>query len=175
MVVNIDAIVAIDFINVFVTGRMGDRKFEGAVSATRKLIDKTGKFTVLAQDYHSKDDPEIPIWGPHAMAGTEESETVPLLKGKGTVVRKRTYDAFYNTNLEEILKERGFKDIAFCGVVTDICVVHTVASAFFRGFRPVVPIECTDTFSEDVKKIFLEYMKKNYGAKVISITDIIGQ
>ncbi|MGC8644709.1 MAG: cysteine hydrolase family protein [Thermoplasmata archaeon] len=175
MVVNIDAIVAIDFINVFVTGRMGARKFEKAVSATRRLIDSTGKFTILAQDSHSNEDPEIPIWGPHAMEGTDESETVPALRGAGMIMKKRTYDAFFNTELESILRSRGFRDIAFCGVVTDICVVHTVASAFFRGFRPVVVRECTDTFSDDVKNKTLDYMAKNYGAKVISIADIIGQ
>ncbi|MEM0127951.1 MAG: isochorismatase family cysteine hydrolase [Thermoplasmatales archaeon] len=173
MVVNIDAIVAIDFINVFVSGRMGSPKFESSVESTRDLIAHTKKFTVLVQDAHRPDDTEISVWGPHAMAGTDEAQTVPALRGMGEVIYKNTYDAFYKTGLEEILKGKGFKEIAFCGVVTDICVAHSVASSFFRGFHPIVPRECTDTFSDDAKERTLRYMEKNYGAKIISVADII--
>jgi nicotinamidase-related amidase len=175
MVVEGDAIVAIDFINVFVTGKMGYPRFGNAARATRELIEKSGKFTILAQDCHKMDDPEITIWGPHAMEGTEEAETVPELKGMGMVIKKHTYDSFYGTDLERILKERGARDIIFCGVVTDICVVHSVASAFFMGFSSIVVEECTDTYSQAQKKRTLEYMKKNYGVKVISLPDIIAK
>jgi nicotinamidase-related amidase len=175
MVVEGDAIVAIDFIKVFVTGRMGSPKFVNAARATGELIKKSGKFTILAQDSHNINDPEIAIWGPHAMEGTEEAETVPELIGMGEVIKKHTYDSFYGTNLERVLKGRGAKDIIFCGVVTDICVVHSVASAFFRGFSPIVVEECTDTYSQSQKRRTLEYMKKNYGAKVISLSDILAK
>ncbi|MEM0126942.1 MAG: isochorismatase family cysteine hydrolase [Thermoplasmatales archaeon] len=175
MVVTIDAIVAVDFINVFVSGRMGSQKFQRTVSATKSLIEGSKKFTILVQDSHRPEDPEISIWGPHAMEGSSEAETVPELIGYGPIIRKRTYDAFYGTELEATLKNRGFKQIAFCGIVTDICVAHTVASAFFRGFSPIVPRECTDTYSDDVKEKTLRYMEKNYGAKIISVGDIIGK
>lgn len=175
MVVDFDAIVAIDFINVFVTGTFGAPKFRKAVRATRELIEKSGKFTILAQDSHRRGDPEMAVWGPHAMEGTQESKTVSELRDLGTIVKKRTYDAFYDTNLERLLIERGAKNIIFCGVVTDICVAHSVASAFFRGFNPIIVEECTETYSPSTKKKVIEYMKKNYGAKIISLPEIIGK
>ncbi len=173
MVVDFDAIVSIDLINEFVTGRLGHPKFEEVVRYTKELIEKSGKFAVLVQDSHREGDPEMAVWGRHAMEGTHESETVPELKGVKVVIKKRTYDAFYKTGLDELLRKRGAKRLVFCGVVTDICVVHSVASAFFRGFTPIVVEECTDTYSPDTKKKVLEYMSKNYGAKVISFTEII--
>ena len=173
MVVKFDAIVSIDLINDFVTGKLGHPKFQKVVKTTRELMERSGKFAVLVQDSHSKGDPEIRVWGAHAMEGEKGSETVPELKGKAKVIRKHTYDAFFNTNLEDILVKEGAKRVVFCGVVTDICIIHSVASAFFRGFRPIIVDECTDSYSQKEKKRALEYMRKNYGAKIISITDIL--
>ncbi len=175
MVVRFDAIVSIDFINEFVTGKLGSPKFTKAVEATRKLIGRSGKFTILVQDSHKPEDPEIRVWGPHAIEGTQESETVPELKGLGIVIKKRTYDAFFGTDLETTLRNRGAESIVFCGVVTDICIIHSVASAFFRGFLPIVVEECTDTYSSAEKERTLEYMRKNYGANIISLTDILAK
>ena len=175
MVVKFDAIVSIDLINEFVTGKLGKPSFKKVVKATRELIEKTEKFTVLVEDAHTKGDPEMRIWGYHAMKGTNGSETVPELKGMAMVIKKHTYDAFFETNLEDVLVKKGVKRIVFCGVVTDICIVHSVASAFFRGFRPIIVEECTDSFSSAQKRRTLEYMKEKYGAKIISLTDILAK
>ena len=175
MVVEFDAIVSIDLINEFVTGKLGRPKFKRVVKATRELIERSGKFTVLVQDSHTEADPELRVWGQHAMDGTKESETVPALRGKGTIIKKHTYDAFYDTPLEDVLKGQGAKKVVFCGVVTDICIVHSVASAFYRGFLPIVVEECTDTYSSAQKKRTLDYMKTNYGAKIISLAEIVAK
>jgi nicotinamidase-related amidase len=175
MVVDFDAIVSIDLIEEFVTGKLGRPKYKKVVKSTKELIERSQKFTVLVQDSHTSEDPEMRVWGKHAMKGTSAAETVKELRGVGEVIRKHTYDAFFNTSLERTLKERGAKKIVFCGVVTDICIVHSVASAFFRGFDPIVVEECTDAVSSAQKRRTLEYMKKNYGAKIISLTDILGK
>lgn len=174
MVVDVDAIVVVDLINVFVEGRLGSKKFKSVVRETRRVMESSGKFTVFVQDSHHPGDAEISVWGEHAMEGTEEAETVSELKGMAQVIRKRTYDAFYKTGLEELLRSKNAKNILFCGVVTDICIVHTVASAFFAGFSPIVAKECTSTYSEKEKNRVLGYMAKNYGAKIISVREIIG-
>lgn len=173
MVVDFDAIVAIDLIDEFVTGKLGRPKFKRVVKATKELIERSGKYTVLVQDSHTPEDPEMRVWGEHAMEGTAASETVSSLKGIAPVIRKRTYDAFFETGLEGDLSKRKARRVVFCGVVTDICVVHTVASAFFRGFFPIVVEECTDTYSSVKKRTTLDYMEKNYGANIISLADIL--
>ncbi len=175
MVVSLDAIVVIDFVNDFVSGKLGDPKFVKAVHATRDLITKSGKFIVFVQDAHHPEDPELEIWGPHSMDGTYGAETVQELKGMAQVIKKRTYDAFFNTPLEAVLMENKAKKVLFCGVVTDICIIHSVSSSFFRGFKPIIAEECTDTYSPTSKKRALNYMAKNYGAKIISVRDIEGK
>jgi nicotinamidase-related amidase len=175
MVVNFDAIVSIDLINEFVSGKLGRPKFKKVVKATRELIEKSGKFVVFVQDSHLEMDPELRVWGQHAMEGTREAETVPSMSGLAPVIKKHSYDAFYGTTLEDVLKTNGAKRVVFCGVVTDICIIHSVASAFFRGFYPIVVEECTDTYSSAEKRRTLEYMRKNYGASIISLSDILAK
>jgi nicotinamidase-related amidase len=61
------------------------------------------------------------------------SERMHVLKGKNT------YDAFINTNLEEILEAEGVKKgevrVVVCGVMTDCCCDTTGRAAFNRGFE----------------------------------------
>lgn len=172
MVVDIDAIVVVDMINVFVSGKMGSPRYKNIPANIRDIITKLKKEVILVQDSHIPDDFEIRIWGPHAMEGTLEAETVPELKGLGTVIKKRTYDAFFGTDLEKMLKKIGAKNILFCGLVTEICIQNTVASAFYRGFQPIIIRECTDSSDDFTKNYALSYMERIYGAKIISRTDI---
>jgi len=172
MVVNIDAIVVVDMINVFVSGKMGSERYRDIPRNIKDTIVKLNKITFLVQDSHVPTDPEIKIWGPHAMAGSFEAETVPELKGMGILIKKNTYDAFFNTDLEDKLKEVGASNVLFCGLVTDICLQNTVASAFFRGFNPIIVKECTDSVDDFTRDYSLSYMERIYGAKIISKTDI---
>lgn len=51
------------------------------------------------------------------------------------VVAKNTYDAFINTNLDQILREANVEKTVVCGVMTDCCCDTTARSAFNRGFE----------------------------------------
>lgn len=51
------------------------------------------------------------------------------------VVEKNTYDAFLNTNLETLLKDRKVERVVICGVMTDCCCDTTGRSAFNRGWE----------------------------------------
>ncbi len=56
-------------------------------------------------------------------------------------VTKRTWNAFYDTNLEQHLKELGVTNIVLCGIATSIGVEGTARAAYERGFNL--------TFAED--------------------------
>ncbi|RLF42138.1 MAG: isochorismatase [Thermoplasmata archaeon] len=66
-----------------------------------------------------------------------------------TMIVKHQYDAFYNTSLEENLKERKVEQIVVTGVMTHLCVESTIRSAFIRGFTVFLPIDGTATYSKD--------------------------
>jgi nicotinamidase-related amidase len=51
------------------------------------------------------------------------------------IINKNTYDAFLNTNLEGVLKEKNIERVIVCGVMTDCCCDTTGRSAFNRGFE----------------------------------------
>ena len=56
-------------------------------------------------------------------------------KAKAPVVGKNTYDAFLNTKLEGMLREKEVERVVVCGVMTDCCCDTTARSAFNRGFE----------------------------------------
>lgn len=48
---------------------------------------------------------------------------------------KRRYSAFFATDLDLTLREMGVDTLIITGLVTNICIQHTAADAFFRGTR----------------------------------------
>ena len=68
---------------------------------------------------------------------TPEKGEYIITKGKG--------NAFYNTNLESILRSKGVKKVILTGVVTNGCIDATVRGARERDFNVIIPIDCTAT------------------------------
>jgi len=64
------------------------------------------------------------------------------------VIQKPQYDAFYQTGLEEALRERNVRQVVVCGVVTHLCCETTARSAFVRGFEVFFTIDGTATYNE---------------------------
>jgi len=67
------------------------------------------------------------------------------------IVEKHSMDAFYNTELEDVLKGLGCDTLIFTGVATNLCVETTVRSASDRGYSIVVLSDCVATISEDAQ------------------------
>jgi isochorismate hydrolase len=63
------------------------------------------------------------------------------------VLEKHQYDAFYQTKLEKLLKNRGITQLVITGVMTHLCVESTVRSAFVRGFMVFLPVDGTATYN----------------------------
>ncbi len=134
-------------------------------------------------------------WEEHCMKGTESSEIVDWLPSSGLVkltgidsntainqwilqsdkngnnnifrIDKRTYSGFYNTVLDDFLKYNNVKEVYIAGLVTSICVQHTAADAFFRGYKVnIIENGCADT-SNEKHETAIEYMKNNYSAKAV--------
>ncbi len=67
---------------------------------------------------------------------------------KGVVMQKSQYDAFYQTGLEEMLRQKGVSQIVVCGVMTNLCCETTARSGFMRGFEVFFAIDGTATHDE---------------------------
>ncbi|MFH1861551.1 MAG: isochorismatase family cysteine hydrolase, partial [bacterium] len=51
------------------------------------------------------------------------------------VIAKHRYSAFYNTDLETILRCAKIEDLVICGVMTNLCCESTARDAFYRDYR----------------------------------------
>ena len=121
---------------------------EKIIPSIKKLLDRAranGVRVVYTQDWHPENSPEFKIWPKHCVAGSRGAEIVDELEPKPNelIIRKETYDAFYKTELERHLKEASIENVIVTGVVANICVLHTAGSAALRGFKIVLPVDCT--------------------------------
>ena len=135
------AVIVIDMINDFVTGVFKSDRAAKIIPNIRALLNHARKYKVpivYATDAHIPNvDPEFDVWGSHAVAGSWGAEIVDELKPhKGDFrVLKRKYSAFQGTDLDHLLREMKVDTVVLTGVVTDICIQHTAADAFFQATR----------------------------------------
>ena len=80
-------------------------------------------------------------------AGTKGAETVPELLRFGErimeVSGKRGFNAFSNTDLDNLFRKRGITHVVLAGVVTSICVDSTGRAAHERGYKVSILSDCT--------------------------------
>jgi bifunctional isochorismate lyase/aryl carrier protein len=90
-------------------------------------------------------------WWPDLLReGTPESYLPEKLESYGGIrIEKHQYDAFYETNLEEILRGKNISQLIICGVMTNVCCETTARSAFVRGFEVFFCVDGTATYSEE--------------------------
>jgi nicotinamidase-related amidase len=82
--------------------------------------------------------------------------------GEPEVVKHR-FDAFYDTELDMILRAWGVKTVILAGLVTHGCVDSTARHAYFNGYYVVFPPDLTAGASEEVKRVTVESMNVMFG------------
>jgi nicotinamidase/pyrazinamidase len=121
-------------------------------------------------DHHAPDDLEFKMFPPHCIEGTAEAEVIPELGGyPGEVIPKRRYSGFFDTPLEQRLRELAPEKLIVCGVLTNICVMHTVADARNRDYEVEVPVDGVASSAEAAHRFALEHMEKVLGARLTSV------
>ena len=173
------AVVVIDMVNDFVTGVFKNERAEKIIPNVMQLLNfaRENKIPfVYVNDAHLPNvDVEFDVWPQHAVAGTWGAQVVDELKPeKGDfVLQKRRYSAFQGTGLDQLLRELKVDTLILTGVVTDICIQHTAADAFFRGYKIIVPEDCVEAINEQTQKAALEYLKRVYGSKITRAHEIM--
>jgi nicotinamidase-related amidase len=79
------------------------------------------------------------------------------------VIDKPGKGAFYQTDLELMLKNRGIETLLVCGVTTEVCVNTTVREANDRGFRCVVLADCCASYFPEFHDMGLKMIKAQGG------------
>lgn len=80
--------------------------------------------------------------------GKHETEIVEELRpiNGERVIKKCGYDAFANTELDQILRSLNVEYLIITGTVTNWCVDSTVRSAFHRFYKVVVAADGVSTY-----------------------------
>ncbi len=97
--------------------------------------------------------------------GEPGHEIIPELapKAEEPVIDKPGKGAFYETDLDLILKNQSIRTIVVCGVTTEVCVHTTVREANDRGYECVVLADCVGSYFPEFQRIGLEMIKAQGG------------
>lgn len=61
------------------------------------------------------------------------------------IITKQTFDAFRNTDLQNLLKEYKVDTVLIAGLETSVCILFTATSAYLKNILPVVIMDaCAD-------------------------------
>jgi nicotinamidase-related amidase len=172
------AVLVIDMLNDFVTGKLKCDRANRIIPNLKKLIEtaRAKKIPVIyCNDSHFLTDSELRLWGPHAIRGTEGAQVIPELKPEKSdyIIEKRTYSGFFETGLDLLLRNLGVDTVIITGLHTNICDRHTAADAFFRGYKIIVAKDAVEAFTDKDQEEGLEYLKTNYKAEIKTVDEII--
>lgn len=138
----------------------------------RELLDKeieNGSTVIYICDNHTPDDLEFKMFPPHCIEGTPETEIIPELSDyQGEIIPKRRYSGFFDTPLEDRLVELRPDKLIICGVLTNICIMHTAADARNRDYEVEVPVSCVASPDADAHRFALDHMEKVLGVTLIN-------
>jgi len=176
-------VIVIDMLNDFVTGKLEAKRAQHIIPNLRRLLEAARENNVpviYSNDAHYPQDVEVTRkWGNHAIKGTEGAKVIPELKPaeKDYVVEKRTYSGFYETGLDPLLrslyKGEGAKTVILGGLHTNMCVRHTAADAFFRGYKIIIAEDGVEAFTQEDQEQGLKYLEYVYNAKIMTVDEII--
>jgi biuret amidohydrolase len=115
-------------------------------------------------------DPALRIGAPGPMGrilvrGEPGHDIIPeLYPAAGEpVIDKPGKGAFYQTDLELMLRNRGTETLLVCGVTTEVCVNTTVREANDRGFRCIVLADCCASYFPEFHDMGLKMIKAQGG------------
>jgi len=86
---------------------------------------------------------------------------------RGIVIEKSQYDAFYETNLSEILAELAVQQVVVCGVMTHLCCETTARSAFMHGFEVFFSVDGTATYNLEFHQASLLNLAHGFAIPVL--------
>jgi bifunctional isochorismate lyase/aryl carrier protein len=94
--------------------------------------------------------------------------TKALDTSAGRRVQKSQYDAFYQTDLEEMLGRWGARQVVICGVMTHLCCETTARSAFMRGLEVFFTVDGTATYNQDFHAATLLNLAHGFATLVLT-------
>ena len=147
--------------------------YRAAVARCVAACHASGNTVIFCNDSHIRGlDRELELWGEHGIAG--EVRVFPEIEqAPGDItVPKRRYSGFFQTDLDLTLRELDITTVIAVGADTNICVLHTLADAYFLGYASVVVTDATMTFLCGTQEGALEHCERCYGSALMTIAEL---
>ena len=175
------ALIIVDMQNDFIRpeGSLKVESAESTIPNIQRLLKCARKKAVritYTQDTQVEGDPEFEIWPQHCVIHTWGWRIIDELcpEDRDLICRKNRYDGFYGTWLEHFLSRIWhIEHVVIVGTVSNICVLHTAASAGLRWFHVVVPADGISAMTEFDQALTLRQVSSLYAGHVVkSVKDI---
>jgi ureidoacrylate peracid hydrolase len=91
-------------------------------------------------------------WQGMCLEGSPESQVHPHLAPlpNEKIVYKHRYSAFYNTDLETVLRCLKVDDLVIAGIMTNMCCESTARDAYYRDYRVFFLADGTGSVTEEM-------------------------
>ena len=96
-------------------------------------------------------------WEGMCLEGSPESEIHDEIapQSREKVILKHRYSAFYNTDLETILRCLKIEDLVITGIMTNMCCESTARDAYYRDYRVFFLADGTGSVNEEMHRASL--------------------
>ena len=127
-----------------------------AVKQMVELFRRADRPVIYTRHVHHPDDLDSGImgwwWEGKCIEGSPESEIHPDLAPlpREKVVDKHRYSAFYNTDLETVLRCLKIEDLVITGIMSNMCCESTARDAYYRDYRVFFPADGTGSICEEM-------------------------
>jgi nicotinamidase-related amidase len=105
-------------------------------------------------------------------AGTPGAQNIPELTAFGDRIQyvkgKVGFNAFSDTLLDDVLKEKGIRQVLLAGMVTSLCIDSTGRAAYERGYSVTVLSDCTSARTPIEQAYFCSSVFPLYGSVLAS-------
>ena len=93
-------------------------------------------------------------------AGTVGADTIPEMLAFGDQIvyvnGKQGFNAFSNTELNDVLKARGIKHLLLAGMITSLCIDSTGRAAYERGYRVTIVSDCVSARTPSEQEFYCQ-------------------
>jgi ureidoacrylate peracid hydrolase len=94
-------------------------------------------------------------------------------KGRYRVV-KHKYGAFFETDLDSILRNNRIKTIIIVSTATNVCCESTARSGFFRDYQVAFPSDCNASFDDGMHQASLKTIDMFFG-RVMTTEELLDE
>jgi bifunctional isochorismate lyase/aryl carrier protein len=135
-----------------------------------KAFRARGLPVIMTRHINSPEDAgRMSIWWRGVIAEADPlSRLIDELDADGAVVMKKSqYDAFHETPLADLLREKGVRQIVISGVMTHLCCETTARSGFVRGFDVFFAVDGTATYNEAFHRATLLNLSHGFAVPIL--------